>query len=64
MGEPVVGTWWRSERARGQLFRYRGRTSSGAYRFAKYSESDRSTVLSEIEIFNLDEMEPADQSIS
>jgi|GEM_PF-5856024 len=55
--EPVVGSWWRSTHARGQLFRYDGKTSKGAYRFTKFSEADRMTVLSEIEIFNLEPME-------
>lgn len=57
--EPVVGSWWVSPRARGQLFRYDGRTSEGAYRFSRFSE-DRKTVISQIEIFNLTEMQPHD----
>lgn len=60
MKEPVVGSWWRSTRARGQLFRYDGKTSEGAFRFTKFNE-DRTVVISEIEIFNLDSMEPADE---
>lgn len=60
MEQPVVGSWWRVTRARGQLFRYDGRTSEGAFRFTKFNE-DRKTVISEIEIWNLDAMEPADE---
>lgn len=55
--EPVVGSWWRTSQARGQVFRYDGRTPKGAYRFTKFAE-DRETILSCIEIFNLEPMEP------
>lgn len=62
MKELAVGSWWRSTRARGQLFCCRGQTPDGAYRFTKYNESDRQTAVSEIEIYNLDSMEPVDES--
>lgn len=61
MKQPVVGSWWRSARARGQLFRFDGMTPEGAFRFTKFNE-DRKTVVSEIEIFNLGDLEPADES--
>lgn len=60
MDRPVVGSWWRSSRARGQLFRFEGVTPGGAYRFTKFS-GDKATVITVIEIWNLDSMEPADE---
>ena len=59
--EPVVGSWWRYRHARQYRFRFDGRASDGAYRFTRYSESDRETAESTIEIYNLDDMEPSDE---
>ena len=59
--QPVVGSWWRSSHARGQVFRYDGVTPKGAYRFTKFNKVDRTAVVSEIEIFNLEPLEPLDE---
>jgi hypothetical protein len=60
MEEPVIGSWWRCTQAPGYIFQYCGRTPEGAFRFTRHSEQKPDVVAAEIEIFNLNSMEPLD----
>lgn len=61
----VINQWYRSPKSRGQLFLYEGVKAdgpyAGAYVFSKFNSLDPKNpgeVVTTIEIFNLDDLEP------
>jgi len=60
---PTPGSWFRSPAAKGTLFRYEGQGPDGAYIFSKFNSRDPNNpgeLVTTIEIYNLDAMEPLD----
>lgn len=56
----IVGQWYRSPEAKGQVFRYDGRGPDDSYVFSKFVGDHESPgeLLATIEIYNLESLQP------